>query len=40
LGLFRASSHIVANKVDNRNIFPLVLQSPDQGKNLDVILRF
>lgn len=26
LGLFRMSSHFVANKVDNRNIFPLVLK--------------
>lgn len=40
LGLFRTSSHIVANKVDNRNIFPLVLNNLEAARDLDVALRF
>jgi len=40
LGLFRSSSHIIANKVDNRNIFPLVVQQKEELDNIDTILSF
>lgn len=40
LGLFRSSSHIVANKVDNRNIFPLILNDPQSIPDIDVVARF
>lgn len=40
LGLFRMSSHIVANKVDNRNIFPLVVKEKEMIKKVDSVLSF
>lgn len=40
LGLFRTSSHIIANKVDNRNIFPLVLETSEQARQVDAVLHF
>lgn len=40
LGLFRASSHIIANKVDNRNIFPLVVKEEEMIEKVDSMLSF
>jgi len=40
LGLFRMSSHFVANKVDNRNIFPLVVQDPKLLGKIPCIAEF
>ena len=40
LGLFRMSSHFVANKVDNRNIFPVVLHDKEQLPLIPFIAQF
>tara|TARA_R110001592_G_C13191467_1_gene752754 strand:+ start:535 stop:1779 length:1245 start_codon:yes stop_codon:yes gene_type:complete len=40
LGLFRASSHIIANKVDNRNIFPLVVKNTETIDQVDALAHF
>ena len=40
LGLFRASSHIIANKVDNRNIFPMVVKEEEMKDKVDSMLCF
>lgn len=40
LGLFRMSSHFVANKVDNRNIFPLVVTDPQRIEQIPCIAAF
>lgn len=40
LGFFRSSSHIVANKVDNRNIFPIVMSEDELAPNFDSVARF
>ncbi|MFT5641738.1 MAG: hypothetical protein ACI9A7_001843 [Cyclobacteriaceae bacterium] len=40
LGLFRASSHIIANKVDNRNIFPLVVKENEMKNMIDSMFSF
>ena len=40
LGLFRASSHIIANKVDNRNIFPFVVKEKEMITKIDSMFSF
>jgi hypothetical protein len=40
LGLFRASSHIIANKVDSRSIFPFVVKEKEMIKNIDSMFSF
>lgn len=40
LGLFRASSYMIANKVDNRNIFPFVVKENQMKEKVDAMLTF
>jgi hypothetical protein len=40
LGLFRASSHIIANKVDSRNIFPFVVKENEMKDMIDSMFSF
>lgn len=40
LGLFRASSHIIANKVDSRSIFPFVVKEKEMMEKVDSMLAF
>lgn len=40
LGLFRSSSHFITNKVDNRNISPLILENEDDVRRINGMLSF
>ena len=40
LGLFRSSSHIITNKVDDRKMFPLVMRSHEHLRDIPSVFSF